>query len=58
MKVLLGMSGGVDSTYAVCELRRMGYEVSGAVVLMHGYTETEEAKISAEALGVPLYVID
>ena len=58
MKVLLGMSGGVDSTYAVCELRRMGYDVSGAVVLMHGYTETEEAKISAEALGVPLYVID
>lgn len=58
MKVLLGMSGGVDSTYAVHELRRMGYEVFGAVVLMHGYTETEEAKLSAEALGVPLYVID
>ncbi len=58
MKVLLGMSGGVDSTYAVTELRRMGYEVFGAVVLMHEYTETEEAKLAAEALGVPLYVID
>ena len=58
MKVLLGMSGGVDSTYAVHELRRMGYEVFGAVILMHEYTETEEAKLSAEALGVPLYVID
>ncbi len=58
MKVLLGMSGGVDSTYAVHELRRMGYEVFGAVVLMHEYTETEEARLSAQALGVPLYVID
>ena len=58
MKVLLGMSGGVDSTYAVVELRKMGYEVFGAVVRMHEYTETEEARISAEALGVPLFVID
>lgn len=58
MRVLLGMSGGVDSTYAVHELRRMGYEVFGAAVLMHEYTETEEARLSAEALGVPFYVID
>lgn len=58
MKVLLGMSGGVDSTYAVHELKRMGCEVFGAVVKMHSYTETEEARLSAEALGIPLYVID
>ena len=58
VRVLLGMSGGVDSTYAVYELRRMGYDVSGAVVLMHGYTEIAEAKNAAEALGVPLHIID
>lgn len=58
MKVLLGMSGGVDSTYAVTVLRRMGYEVHGAVVSMHEFTETEEARLSAEALGVPLHTID
>ncbi|MBQ7333091.1 MAG: tRNA 2-thiouridine(34) synthase MnmA [Clostridia bacterium] len=58
MKALLGMSGGVDSTYAVHELRRMGYEVCGAVIAMHGYTEVQEAELSAKALGVPLYTLD
>jgi len=57
MKVLLGMSGGVDSTYAVKILQDMGYEVHGAVIKMHGYTETEEARLSAEALGIPFYEI-
>jgi len=52
------MSGGVDSTYAVHELRRMGYEVEGAVIKMHEHTETEEAEMSATALGIPLHVID
>ena len=58
MKVLLGMSGGVDSTFAVYELRKMGYEVHGAVIKMHNYTEIEEAKLSADALGVPLHILD
>ena len=56
--VLLGMSGGVDSTYAVARLREMGYYVEGAVIKMHDYTEVEEAKASAESLGVALRVID
>ncbi len=58
MKALLGMSGGVDSTYAVHALRRMGYEVYGAVIAMHGFTEVQEAELSAKALGVPLYTLD
>ena len=29
-RVLLGMSGGIDSTYAVVKLRTLGYEI-GAV---------------------------
>lgn len=58
MRVLLGMSGGLDSTYAVCKLREMGFEVEGAVLKMHEYTETEAAQKSADALGVPLHIID
>lgn len=57
-KVLLGMSGGLDSTFAVQKLREMGYFVEGAVLRMHAYTEIEEAKASADALDVPLRVID
>ncbi len=57
-KVLVGMSGGVDSTYAALRLREMGYEVYGAVLRMHDYTEIEEAKESAAAIGIPLTVVD
>ena len=35
MKILLGLSGGVDSTYAALKLKNEGHEVEGAVVLMH-----------------------
>ena len=58
MKVLLGMSGGLDSTYAAVRLREMGYEVEGAVLRMHEYTEIKEAEDSANALGIPLHVVD
>ena len=57
-KILLGMSGGIDSTYAVCELRRQGYEVFGAFLKMTEESETESAVRAAEVLGVPLTVVD
>ncbi len=57
-KVLLGMSGGLDSTYSVVELRRRGYEVVGAVLRMSENTDTEKACEVAETLGVPLHVVD
>ena len=57
MKVLLGMSGGVDSAYAVIRLREMGYEVEGAIIKMHEYTELDSAKKCAAELSVPLHVI-
>ncbi len=57
-RVLLGLSGGLDSTYAVKALTDMGFEVEGAVLKMHEYTEISAAEISASELNIPLHVID
>lgn len=58
MKILLGMSGGLDSTYAAYKLLRSGHEVVGAVLKMHEHTEISEAAVAAENIGIPLRVID
>lgn len=58
MKVLLGMSGGVDSTYAAMKLLEMGYTVEGAIIKMHEYTECDDAEACAVSLGIPLHIID
>ena len=58
MRILVGMSGGLDSTYAALKLIEEGHEVEGAVAVMHEYTETDGAKEAAEALGIPLHEID
>ena len=58
MKILVGMSGGLDSTYAALKLINEGHEVSGAVVVMHDYTELDGARAAATALGISLYEID
>lgn len=57
MRILLGMSGGLDSTYAALQLMRQGHSVEGAVIVMHSHTETDAAKASADSLGIPLHVI-
>ena len=58
MKILLGMSGGVDSSYAAEILKRNGLDVEGAVLVMHGETDTEGAQEAAKKTGIPLHVID
>ncbi len=58
MRILLGMSGGLDSTYAAMKLRDMGHIVEGALLLMHPYTDVEAANESARSLGIPLHIID
>lgn len=58
MKVLIGLSGGVDSSYAALKLINMGYTVEGAILKMHSYTEVAEAEACAASLGIPLHIID
>ena len=58
MRILVGMSGGLDSTYAALKLIKEGHEVVGAVDVMHEYTELEGARDAARALGIPLVEID
>ena len=58
MKILLGISGGVDSAYAACKLKSEGHEVEGAVIKMHCHTELDAARDAAESIGIPLHVID
>lgn len=58
MKVLLGLSGGVDSTYAALELKRAGHEVGAAFLRMHGGMDSADAKESALSLGIPFFERD
>ena len=58
MRILLGLSGGLDSTYAAYALKEQGHDVEGAVLVMHDYSSLDEARESAESLGIPLHIID
>ena len=58
MKILVGLSGGLDSTYAAYFLKKNGHDVTGAAVIMHEYTDLRAARESAEAVGIPFVKID
>ena len=58
MRILVGMSGGIDSTYAALKLKNEGHYVEGAVLVMHEYTETDRALAAGEELGIPVRVVD
>ena len=58
MRILLGMSGGLDSSYSALKLIEEGHSVEGAVLIMHDYTEVDSAEIAAKELGIKLHKID
>ena len=58
MRVLLGISGGLDSTYCAHLLREQGHTVEGAVLKFSEHTDITPAEISCLELDIPLHVID
>ena len=58
MKILVGISGGIDSAYTAYKLKADGNEVEGAVLIMHDYTELDAAREAAASIGIPLHEID
>lgn len=58
-KVLVGMSGGVDSSVAAHILKEQGYQVIGVTIQTWGETTPEEdAKEVCDQLGIPHYLVD
>lgn len=58
MRILVGISGGVDSAVAAKRLLSLGNTVEGAVLIMHEHTELSAARDAAESIGIKLHEID
>lgn len=56
--VLIGMSGGVDSSVAVTLLQRGGYSCSGCNLLLACGEGAEDARLAAERFAIPFQVVD
>lgn len=57
-KVVIGLSGGVDSSVALHLLQEQGYECIGVTMKVWEGADTDDAKLLAEKFGIPYYVVD
>jgi len=57
-RVLVAMSGGVDSSVCAAILKKNGYDVAGVFMRMHAKSDPKDAKIVAQKLKIPFKVLD
>jgi len=59
-KVLVAMSGGVDSSVSAALLKKEGYEATGVFLRLHPYFKKNEKKAlrAAEEIGISLRILD